>query len=385
MKVALVGARVGYINRGFESFTHSLFELLKDRLDITLLKGGGPVRSREVVIPSLWLQDGVLSQLGLPWQRRMQLNEKTFALGMLPHLLRHRYDVIHFSEYCIGATLLKWRRLLGRDYRLVYSNGAPAPPELYGCFDMIQEVTAVRLEEAAAYGIPRDRLRVVPYGIECNRFARPSDADRNALRDAHGIPRQAFVVLCVAALKRHHKRVDFLIDTVATLPCEDRFLLVAGQPTEETPALRDLADARLGGRYRFLTLPHETIHEVYQLADVFVLPSLVEGFGIVIGEAMAASLPVVVHDAPSFRWVVGDEDCLVDMSDGVALAAKLGQLADAPLLRRDVGNRLAQSVRQRFDWVNLANSYVSLYQDAVDRPLPTRLASAPERTHRCRP
>lgn len=375
MRVALIGSRVGYINRGFESFTRSLFELLKDRLDITLLKGGGAAGPREVVVPSLWLQDGVLSQLGLPWQRRMQLNEKTFALGMLPHLLRHHYDVIHFSEYGIGTMLLKWRRLLGWNYKLVFSNGAPAPPDLYGCFDMIQEVTAVRLEEAAAYGIPRDRLRAVPYGIHCDRFARRSDADRNALRDAYGIPRQAFVVLCVAALKRHHKRVDFLIDAVAKLPGDDHFLVVAGQPTEETAALRNLADERLGDRYCFLTLPHESIHEVYQLADVFVLPSLVEGFGIVIGEAMAASLPVLVHDAPSFRWVVGDDDCLVDMNDAAALVGKLGRLADAPELRRTLGDRLACSVRERFGWASLADMYVNLYRDAVAQPMP--LAAAP--------
>lgn len=365
VKVALVGSRVGYIHRGFESFTRNLFDLLKDEIDITLLKGAGPRADREIVIPSLWLQGGVLSKAGLRSERRMQINERTFALGMLPHLLRHGYDAIHFSEYDLGRMLLKWRRLFGLKSALIFSNGAPAPPDLYGCFDLIQEVTAVRLEEAVAYGIPRERLRLVPYGIDCDRFTRGSAAERAELRRRHGVPPDAFVVLCVAALKRHHKRLDVLIDAAAGTNRPDLFLVACGQPTEETESLRRQAEVMLRDRHLFLTLPHESMHEAYRLADLFVLPSLAEGFGIVIAEAMAAALPVLVNDAETFRWIVADDRCRVDMGSTTAIARRIRALADDPESRREIGASLAQQARARFDWQSLKAAYIDLYRDAA--------------------
>lgn len=369
MKIALIGSRIGYIDRGFESFTRGLFNLLAPEADITLFKGGECSAPNEIVIPTPWCEKGILSRLGVPHASRIVIQERTFALGMLPHLLRNAYDVIHFSEVVLGKLLLRLRRLFGLRYRLVFSNGAPAPPLFYRHFDLTQEVTETRFQEALEYGLSPERVRLVPYGIDCKRFAAVSAEDRHRLRLKLGLPPDRIVVLCAAAIKCHHKRIDHLITEIARLDPAKYFLLVAGHRTDETAGLERMAHDLLGSRYRFLTLPHEQMHEAYQAADIFALASLTEGLGIVILEAMAAALPVVVHNDRSFQWVVGDERCLIDMAKPGALAGRVEMFCSDTGSRRHLGLALCEKTRRRFDWSSVKADYLGLYDHALRVPL----------------
>ncbi|MEM7789901.1 MAG: glycosyltransferase family 4 protein [Verrucomicrobiota bacterium] len=368
MKIALVGSRVGYIDRGFESFTRNLFERLKDEIDITLFKGTGESSSKEIVVPAFRIEGGVLSKLGVSFRSREKIQERSFALGMLPWLLRNRYDAIHFSEVMLGRALLHLRRVFGFKYKLIFSNGAPAPPEFYDCFDLTQEVTGVRYDDALAYGIPKERLRLVPYSIDCDRFSAVTASKKNALRKKYDIPWDKQVVLCVAALKKHHKRIDVLIDEVGRLNRKEIFLVVAGHRTEVTPELEQHARSVLGYQFKFLTINHSQIHELYQCADLFALASLTEGLGIVILEAMSAGLPVVVHNDKSFRWVVGHEKLTKDLTKRGALGDAIDELLRDPECRESWGLRLAKETRIRFDWSNLKQSYLEMYLDASSNP-----------------
>lgn len=369
MKVALIGSRIGYIDRGFESFTRSLFDLLAPEMDITLFKGGERPCPHEIVVSTPWCEKGILSRLGVPHASRVLIQERTFAIGMLPHLLQNAYDVIHFSEVVLGKMLLRLRRLFGLRYRLVFSNGAPAPPLFYRHFDLTQEVTETRFLEALDYGLPPERLRLVPYGIDCDRFIAASADSRNRLRTKWGLPTDRIVVLCAAAIKSHHKRIDHLISEMARLDPEKYFLLGVGHRTDETAGLERMANEQLCGRYKFLTLPHEQMHEAYQAADIFALASLTEGLGIVILEAMAAGLPVVVHNDRSFQWVVGDDRCLVDMAEPGALARRIDAFGTDESLRRRLGGELCENTRRRFDWASVKAGYLDLYDHALRIPL----------------
>src|SRR5207244_3262134 len=106
-------------------------------------------------------------------------------------------------------------------------------------------------------------------------LALPSDAERAARRERLRLPADRTIVLSVAALNRYHKRLDYLIEEVASLPEPRPFLLMAGQEEEETPGLRSLARERLGeDGHGFRSVPASEVADLYRASDVFVLASL---------------------------------------------------------------------------------------------------------------
>src|SRR5207244_1968016 len=109
------------------------------------------------------------------------------------------------------------------------------------------------------------------------------------------------------------KRVDFLIRAVAELPEEAPrpVLVLAGAAGRMEKEWRALAETLLPGRVRFLRIEPARMPELYRLADVFVLPSRIEGFGLVLVEAMASEVAVVTQEDANRRYVVGDAGALV--------------------------------------------------------------------------
>ncbi len=351
--------------RGFESFTESLFQSLRryaPAVDVTLFQAGGWNRCRCKSIPSFHRQDAPARWFG--HHKASLLEERSFALCLYPHLRAGGYDIVHYNELCMGSALFHLRRFLGGRFRLLYCNGGPAPPELYHhrC-DIAQMLTGPMYEQARSFGITEERLLLVPYGVDAERFSPQSLASRVSVRNELGIPPDAPMVLCVAAIKREHKRIDYLIEEVARLDTKV-WLVVAGQVTNETDGLRALAVRELGQRWRFVSWPYDRMHLLYGAADVFVLSSLTEGFGLVVIEALASGLPAVLHDEPTFRWVVGGTDSqLVDMTVPGALTGKLEEVLSSPCKAR--ADARASVIRDRFGWEKLVSPYIRMYRKAV--------------------
>jgi glycosyltransferase involved in cell wall biosynthesis len=212
-------------------------------------------------------------------------------------------------------------------------------------------------EEARAFGMKGDKLFLLPYGVDSDRFSPEVRSFRNAVRKELGIPDEAKVVLTAAALNRWHKRIDYLIQEIARLP-GSFWLVAAGQRMEETAQLEDEAKRLIPARFRIITWPQDKTHMLYGAADVFTLTSLHEGFGLVTIEAMASGLPVIIHNGPEFRWVAGDTNVMcIDM-------AKDGELASAI---RDASSRqyisnARESAVKRFSWDSLVPQYLEMYQ-----------------------
>ncbi len=365
MKIALVSTGLGRVLRGFESFTESLFQNLRQyapHIDVTLFQGGGSGSDGRIVVSNLHRHDIPSRWFG--YDKGNFLEKRSFALMLYPKLRRGGYDIVHYNELVMGSALFHMRRLFGGKFKLLYCNGAPSPPIHYHhrC-DFAQMLTGPMYEEARSFGLPDDRLFLVPYGVDAQRFSPETRSRRAETRRELGIPEDAKVILTVAAIKREHKRIDYLIEEVSRL---DRtvWLLVAGQRTDDTPLLEGVAERLLPGRWRFVSWPIERVPFLYGAADVFVLASVTEAFGLVTVEALLSDLPVIIHNGPVYSWIAnGPSAHLIDMSAKGALEQRLREVLSA----RNCPSSRDASIR--FSWEALLPQYLNMYERVAATPL----------------
>jgi glycosyltransferase involved in cell wall biosynthesis len=211
-------------------------------------------------------------------------------------------------------------------------------------------VSEVARQQIVAQGVPVDRIEVVHNGVDLELFARVT-------APAPAGPSVATSVRLIAS-----KRADVLIRAVARLP--GVALTIHGEGVER-PALEALA-VSVGVRDRVTFEGHlprfEDALALRKRHHLFCLPSISEGFGMVVIEAMALGLPVVCTDIPVLREIAGDGGALFFRADDDQdLAAKLAGLLGSSELRADMSRRsLAHAAR--FSWDRLAASAEAVYR-----------------------
>ncbi|HHH42326.1 MAG TPA: glycosyltransferase family 1 protein [Chloroflexi bacterium] len=214
------------------------------------------------------------------------------------------------------------------------------------------------------YGTPPERIAVVPEGVDPG-FAPPSDPDRRrALRWRYGLLRP--FVLTVGA-RRPHKNLGRLVRAFSRVAVEvphDLVFVGEADPRFPDEARQAVIEEGIGHRVRFLGWVAEAdLPGLYSLADLVVLPSLVEGFGLPALEAMACGTPVLAAATSSLPEVVGEAGVLVDPHDVSAMAGALRGLLHDEALRC----RLSEMGRQRaatFTWAATAQRTLEVYEEA---------------------
>lgn len=228
---------------------------------------------------------------------------------------------------------------------------------------LIADSLSTREDLIDLLGLPTERIDVVPLAVGAVRRAEPLREG-----DVQGNLRLAGrrVVLSLSA-KRPHKNLLALIGALARIPAAERPVLVlAGYPTEHEAQLRERAqtlgvedDVRFPG-----WLSDAEVENLWAIADAFVFPSLYEGFGLPVLEAMARGVPVACSNASSLPEVAGDAALLFDPHDEAAIASALGLLLQDAAL----AERLRAAGRERvrkFTWERTARATIDSYLRAL--------------------
>ncbi len=113
-------------------------------------------------------------------------------------------------------------------------------------------------------------------------------------------------------------------------------------------------------------ISYERMVELYGTADVAVVPSIYEGFGLPAGEALACGVPVVATTGGGLPEVVGDAGVLVDPGDANALADAVRDLLADDQRRRRLGERGRERIVEEFDWKRAARETVHTYRNAIE-------------------
>ena len=190
-----------------------------------------------------------------------------------------------------------------------------------------------------AEGIPRARMKVVPYGVDLQVFA-PGPADgRTPREDAR------FQAIFTGQLTQR-KGLSYLLEGWRRFGRTDAQLTLVGQPVGDARALAPYA-----GLFRHV--PHRTrpqLAQHYRASDVFVFPTLVEGMPLVVLEAMACGLPVIVTaNGPADIVRDGIDGFVIPARDPDAIAARLDQMYRDPALREEMGRNASRRAAE-FGW-----------------------------------
>ena len=352
-RVALVCAGLGVVNRGFERLAADMYDLLAPDFPVTLVRGGGPRRPGELRLRVPRRNERPLALLG--GDRALALELAAFAARLAPSLVAGRFTVVHYLEPYLGNLLFELRRRLGLSFALLLTDGVGMTADGSRRADLVHVVTPEARERVLAGGRASASVEFIPCGIRVERFA--PRIGRDEARARLGLPSGPRVLLDIAALNRGHKRIHVLIDEVARVG-DDSILLIDGSP--EDPGLIAYGKSVLGERFQHRHVPTADVPLLHAAADVFVHVALEEGFGLAAVEAMAAGLPVVMHDQPHFRWLVGDVRQLRDLVQPGAVA---GALAALP---RDASERNRARAAE-LDWATLQPRYAALYARVLAR------------------
>lgn len=372
VKVLFLCTGVGIMNRGIESFFREAFDGLKGAggLDAKLVKGAGYASDDEWPVKVLPRTGSIAPVLGRMMRRNAYVAEQWSSYpGVALRIAKFRPDVVFYSDANVGFLLYWTRKYLGVPFRLLFSNGAPSPPP-YARLEFVQQVTPDYLDRAIASGESRDRHVMVPYGIGVPACPEMNLHQRDSIRQQLGMPTDRSVVLSVGWIARQHKRMDYVIREIASLPEPRPYLQLLGALDSASPEIISLGHELLGpSGIGIASVPYESVNRYYQAADVFVLASLAEGFGRVYLEALMNGLPVVAHRFPVSEFVLGEEGVLKDLSQPGELAKAL---SEALVQTRDQGSieRRWRSVRDRFSWPALAPQYLQMFQHAAYAPIP---------------
>ncbi len=217
-------------------------------------------------------------------------------------------------------------------------------------------------------GVPAERVTVIAYGVDqIFRPVAPDDPRAIAVRRRYGLP-PAFV-LAVGSVEPR-KNLPRLLEAVRRLrgqPSTADIALVHAGPEGWRPdeVVRAAQRSGLDGATRFLGyVPTEDLAILYGLARVFAYPSLWEGFGMPVLEAMACGCPVVTSSLSSLPEVAGDAAVLVNPESTEDLAAALTTLWDEEALRSRLVTRGLQRAA-RFTWANAAHETAAVYEAAL--------------------
>lgn len=213
----------------------------------------------------------------------------------------------------------------------------------------------------AYYRINQAKIHVIGEGVDPTFHRESNPLHLVAVRERYGLPERFILTLGVG---RPHKNIETLVEAFARLdPALDAALVIGGEPDPRFP---DGVSARIhahGIASRVLRpgrIQEADLSAVYSLADVFVFPSIVEGFGLPPLEAMACGTPVLASTAAAVSEVVGNAALAFDARDPEQLATLLSRVLTDAALRTTLTQRGQERARV-FTWERVARETLKVY------------------------
>ncbi len=217
--------------------------------------------------------------------------------------------------------------------------------------------------------LPRLRapIDVVPEAAAAHFFEAPAEAELAAARVRHRLPERFILNVGTIEPGKNQRAIVRALAWLAVWGLPHHLVIAGQRGWLYDDLLRLIDELGLRDRVHFAGyVPHEDLRALYCLANVFVFPSLHEGFGLPPLEAMACGTPVVVSRTSAMPEVVGDAGLLVDPADDETLARAIRTLAEDDEARADYARRGRERAAS-FSWDETARRTVETYERAAGR------------------
>lgn len=290
-----------------------------------------------------------------------------FNLLIIPHLFwiyyRYRFNVLRIhSPYFVGPGAIFFRQFFPRVKLIATYHHIIESHNLYNLidrvliprFDLITAVSTATSEQITTRNqVPKANILVIPNGVDKKYHPQPKNRE---LLNKFSL--QSKIVLLYLGQITNRKNISFLVDLMTVLP-HDFHLIICGRG-ELLPKIKDqITNKKLNNQITLTGLvPEKEKVDYYNLADIFVYPSLLEGFGLSVLEAMACGKPVITSQNASFKEIINDKKsgylCPLQTSHWKKVILTL----NSPKIYSAV-SREAEKQAQKFTWSASAHKYLN--------------------------
>lgn len=225
------------------------------------------------------------------------------------------------------------------------------------------------------YGVNSKSISIIPNGINVNNYK--EKIDKSIIRNKYKLDDNEHLILSVGRyhLKKGYQMIPKVSKLLLLNGLQFKWLIIGkGVGALESQIERNkinniILEDGIGldtDNSDEFDLPSKKLIEIYKSSDIFVMPSLLETFGMVLIEAMAAGLPIIASDAPGCRDVVknGINGILFESENSDSLAQKIIQLINNNSLKNKlINNNLKHS--EKYHWIKVAEMYNKIYKDFI--------------------
>lgn len=223
--------------------------------------------------------------------------------------------------------------------------------------------------------LPKHKLELIYNGVDSGLFSAESTG---SLRAELGLSSKSTLVVSIGNI-RPAKGYPYLVDAAVKLAEYDRdtHFIVVGHQRE---ALFNELEAQMARAPRQPNIHwlgfREDIRDILKQADIFLLPSISEGFSIATVEAMMAGIPVIATRSGGPEEIIDDQDTgyLIPIEDPEAIVTAIENLKD-PSVRKFVADSAQKKARKQFSLASMLQGYLRLYQDLINNEAEARLGT----------
>ena len=266
---------------------------------------------------------------------------------------KYNIEIIHANSEAAGIVAVKTRQKYNLDIPIVYTAHGVLPAKVKDIINQVDKIIAVSnfsREAAIKEGFSANKIEVVYNGVDIDKF-KPHEEKRNLLRKKYNIPQDAFTMIIVSRIKNlRNKGHQHLLNVLSEYEVSKYWhLVVIGKGKGLGSLKQKIKEYNLQDRVHLLG--HKTDVENYEdMADVVVLPSYFETFGLVLAEGMAMEKPAVAFKVGGVPEVIEDNKTgfVVDYDNDDELVEKLAILAKNPDLCKQMGINARKKVVKDF-------------------------------------